>query len=232
MNDHYERLYSLQDKVLNIISSLKTEFYLTGGTALSRGYLHHRYSDDLDFFIHGEKAFIDNVQALVIQLRTLPYLVEVERMHEAFSRIIVKEDDESKDNLILKVDFVNEKHLPHFGSLLPLPFFPLVDNMRNILSNKIGALTRLEAKDVIDIWGICTKLPFAWEEIIEEANQKSPVEELMVVDLLRTFPAALFDTIKWIKPVNPGDFEKARETIIEDLITKNTNSLCSTSRVE
>ena len=25
-------------------------FYLTGGTALAEFYLHHRYSDDLDFF--------------------------------------------------------------------------------------------------------------------------------------------------------------------------------------
>ncbi|HSW88006.1 MAG TPA: nucleotidyl transferase AbiEii/AbiGii toxin family protein [Candidatus Saccharimonadales bacterium] len=29
---------------------LKSHFYFTGGTALSSLYLHHRYSDDLDFF--------------------------------------------------------------------------------------------------------------------------------------------------------------------------------------
>ncbi|MDR2095073.1 MAG: nucleotidyl transferase AbiEii/AbiGii toxin family protein [Treponema sp.] len=27
-----------------------THFFLTGGTALSRAYYPHRYSDDLDFF--------------------------------------------------------------------------------------------------------------------------------------------------------------------------------------
>jgi len=31
---------------------LPVEFYLTGGTTLSRVYLHHRYSDDLEFFVN------------------------------------------------------------------------------------------------------------------------------------------------------------------------------------
>lgn len=30
--------------------SLSRNFYLTGGTALAGFYLHHRYSEDLDFF--------------------------------------------------------------------------------------------------------------------------------------------------------------------------------------
>lgn len=29
---------------------LAKNFYLTGGTALAAFYLHHRYSEDLDFF--------------------------------------------------------------------------------------------------------------------------------------------------------------------------------------
>jgi predicted nucleotidyltransferase component of viral defense system len=32
-------------------------FYLTGGTALSRAYLNHRYSDDLDFFVNAVNDF-------------------------------------------------------------------------------------------------------------------------------------------------------------------------------
>jgi hypothetical protein len=32
-----------------LISKCGTRFFLTGGTALSRAYYHHRYSDDLDF---------------------------------------------------------------------------------------------------------------------------------------------------------------------------------------
>jgi predicted nucleotidyltransferase component of viral defense system len=32
-----------------------TPFFLTGGTALSRYYTHHRYSDGLDFFVIRKK---------------------------------------------------------------------------------------------------------------------------------------------------------------------------------
>lgn len=59
MNSYYtDTLYPLQDKVLKIIDALGTPFYLTGGTALSRCYLHHRYSDDLDFFVNNEPKFV------------------------------------------------------------------------------------------------------------------------------------------------------------------------------
>ena len=50
--DYYQKnLYPLQDKVLQIIGAVDNNFYLTGGTALSRAYLHHRFSDDLFFLL-------------------------------------------------------------------------------------------------------------------------------------------------------------------------------------
>ncbi len=60
MSENYYnfQLYPLQDKVLNILSEADHHFYLTGGTALSRQYLHHRYSDDLDFFLNRENDFV------------------------------------------------------------------------------------------------------------------------------------------------------------------------------
>ncbi|MCF8114696.1 MAG: nucleotidyl transferase AbiEii/AbiGii toxin family protein [Desulfotignum sp.] len=49
MPDNYysDKLYPFQDAVLGEMQSLKTGFYLTGGTALGRCYRNHRYSDDL-----------------------------------------------------------------------------------------------------------------------------------------------------------------------------------------
>jgi predicted nucleotidyltransferase component of viral defense system len=52
MIDHdyyFDTLYPLQDAVIAVLAGLETEFYLTGGTAASRLYLQHRFSDDLDF---------------------------------------------------------------------------------------------------------------------------------------------------------------------------------------
>ena len=44
--EHFTRLYPLQDAVLAAFAATDTEFYLTGGTAASRAYLGHRFSDD------------------------------------------------------------------------------------------------------------------------------------------------------------------------------------------
>lgn len=52
-----QQLYPLQDQVLNLVNRVDTDFYLTGGTAVSRGYLNHRYSDDLDFFVNDDNRF-------------------------------------------------------------------------------------------------------------------------------------------------------------------------------
>jgi len=51
---YFEVLYPFQDRVLNIVNKIDTGFYLTGGTASSRGCLQHRFSDDLDFFVNDD----------------------------------------------------------------------------------------------------------------------------------------------------------------------------------
>jgi predicted nucleotidyltransferase component of viral defense system len=67
---YFDTLYPLQDQVLQIIRMLDTDFYLSGGTADSRGYLRRRFSDDLDLFVNDDPRFglwADRViQALVL----------------------------------------------------------------------------------------------------------------------------------------------------------------------
>ena len=46
----YEKLYELQDRVLEIVFDTEQIFYLTVGTALSRFYKEKRHSDDLIFY--------------------------------------------------------------------------------------------------------------------------------------------------------------------------------------
>jgi len=58
----YKRLYSQQDKVLNLLAGRLGDFYLTGGTALGRFYLGHRYSDDLDFFVNDYPDFAEKTK--------------------------------------------------------------------------------------------------------------------------------------------------------------------------
>lgn len=44
------RAEKAQDKILGILANKIDDFYLLGGTALAKYYLHHRLSEDLDFF--------------------------------------------------------------------------------------------------------------------------------------------------------------------------------------
>ena len=63
-----EKLYPLQDGVLNTLHQSDSDFFLTGGTALSRAYYNHRYSDDLDFFLSQSETYdeqLDKVLALL-----------------------------------------------------------------------------------------------------------------------------------------------------------------------
>jgi predicted nucleotidyltransferase component of viral defense system len=66
---YYKELYRIQDKVLKVIDEIGLNFYLSGGTALGRFFLSHRYSDDLDFLIHNDANFIENIQLIGQHLR-------------------------------------------------------------------------------------------------------------------------------------------------------------------
>lgn len=60
-------LTNKQQSLLNLISQqedIKSNFYLSGGTALSEYYLYHRLSEDLDFFSFDEINPLDIQVAL------------------------------------------------------------------------------------------------------------------------------------------------------------------------
>ncbi|KKL81481.1 hypothetical protein LCGC14_1994380 [marine sediment metagenome] len=60
-----ENLYPLQDGVLNIVKKSRTPFFLTGGAALSRYYVGHRYFDDLDLFVVDDSNYSDHVNVVL-----------------------------------------------------------------------------------------------------------------------------------------------------------------------
>jgi Domain of unknown function (DUF1814). len=69
-------LSSNQKKFLNFFISspdLRNNFYLTGGTCLSEFYLHHRYSEDLDFFSEKEIDIVSITSILKKSKNSLNY---------------------------------------------------------------------------------------------------------------------------------------------------------------
>jgi hypothetical protein len=164
-------LYPLQDKVLSIIEKLSVDFYLTGGTALSRAYLNHRYSDDLDFFVNQNPAFEKQVELIITSIRDERIETEIAVTGDSFARILV-----NKDDAVLKIDFVND--VPYrSGDPVPTKLFYKTDTIINILSNKLSALSRLSEKDVADIVFIALKFDFNWVEIMKEASEKRSLDQ-------------------------------------------------------
>ncbi|MCX6225594.1 MAG: nucleotidyl transferase AbiEii/AbiGii toxin family protein [Bacteroidia bacterium] len=100
--DYYQStLYPLKDKVLKIVGDFSADFYLTGGAALSRAYLFHRYSDDLDFFVNGVNDFKSRVNSLIRVFSESGLKFNTSVADEGFARIFIIEGDST-----LKLDFV------------------------------------------------------------------------------------------------------------------------------
>ena len=209
----YENLYLLQDKVLQVVSSLNNEFYLTGGTALHRFYYDARYSDDLDFFVTNGISFSEDVKEIIAELRQ-NHQVDINVFVKDFSRIII--DD------FLQVDFVNDRVYREGKSIA---FDGIrVDNKINILTNKITAIVdRDEEKDIFDLMCICYYEDFDWKNILEISNKKAIVEKDVLIYRLKSFPIKWLDRIKKIKDIviKRDDIEK----LCSDIFEGKNNSL-------
>mgnify|MGYP001560699699 CR=1 FL=1 len=190
MNSYYnDSLYPLQDRVLKAIQAAQTPFYLTGGTALSRCYFNHRYSDDLGFFVNKDKNFLVHTEKIIVSLAD--FELEIKIKTEGFCSLMV--------NKILKLDLVDDVAF-HLGGFETHEIFNKVDNIENILSNKLSALiSREEAKDVVDIWMIAKGRKINWQEIYLSVGSKAagifPPE---VAKKLDSFPRKLLSKIKWV----------------------------------
>jgi len=201
-------------------------FYLTGGTALSRYYFAHRFSDDLDLFVNHNPDFnryIDTFyKALIEKEETLLFRIDAQRVRrsENFFQLFL-----SNDETELKVDFVNDV-APHYGELLEDSTLGKIDSLRNILSNKISAIFRFEAKDIADIWIICKNFRCDWREIIAEAtNKEAGVDPVAIHEILSSFPIDKLDLIKWATKPESEIFKKEIVQIAQDILYGRENSL-------
>lgn len=226
LSEYYEEsLYKFQDGVLNTVKASGAPFYLTGGTALSRAYYGHRYSDDLDFFINKNSDFnkyADSVMKLFSENGyTWSNETEFQKTPNFYSLILHHSDYKQK----LKIDFVNDVEV-HFGEFLETPIFYKTDSVRNILSNKVSAVFRFAAKDMVDIREICLHERFNWEKIFEEVRQKEiGVEPNEVAQILEGTPKEQFERIKWIRKPEWETFQKDIHQIAKDMISLTDNTL-------
>jgi predicted nucleotidyltransferase component of viral defense system len=219
----YMRLYLLQDKFLTWWVSLGLPFYLTGGTALGRYYINHRYSEDLDFFINADirfPGFISELKSKIIsQFETD---VQTWLLTDDFTRFFITEDD-----LSLKIELVNDVN--YYAGHPTVYKFGLIDNPLNILSNKLSAIVgRDEPKDVFDIVHLSLNYSFNWRDIFTHTKQKAVVNELDVEQRLYSFPVELLKSVNWSNsPVDPASFKKILMKVADDFLLGKENSLGS-----
>ncbi len=166
---YFDVLYPLQDRVLKVINTIETGFYLTGGTASSRGYLHHRFSDDLDLFVNDDSRFARWTDRVVQGLAAVPdWTIDVIQKDAQFARLSLQTKDAT-----LKIELVND--VPsHLGHIRPHPILGRMDSPENILANKVTAvIDRQEPKDLADIWGFCRLMNLPLDRALTDAHSKA-----------------------------------------------------------
>ncbi len=204
----YKKLYDLQDRVLEKIFKVEDEFYLTGGTALSRFYQSKRYSDDLDFFTNSSTRFNFSVKNILTEL-SKEFTVENELESKDFVRI--------KVNGLLQVDFVNDR-VPRYKEPKVLENGYKIDTIENILSNKITAIIgRDNPKDIFDIYLISKYYSINWSEILKSAQEKSVFSKDDLIIRLKSFPHRLLGSINLIDKDFLGFFENDFDEVIKGI---------------
>jgi hypothetical protein len=212
---YFNVLYPLQDQVLQIITRLDTGFYLTGGTAASRGYLQHRFSDDLDLFVNDDDRFVLWAERLIQALTQAgTWQIAVRLRQERFFRLEL-----ISPTTVLKIELVND--VPsRVGMPWLHPTLGWLDTAENILANKISALLdRQEPKDLADIWGFCCHKGLSLTDAIAGAQGKAAgIFPADLARLLCTATSADWEVIRWIEapPVEQflADLRRLGESLI------------------
>ena len=188
---------SIQKTLFDAITQhpdLPKTFYFTGGTALSAVYLHHRESEDLDFF--SEKDFDDKIISDIINgissQMHIPYRFTKIYRSRIFEFV-------KKDELIIKIDFVHQpyKRLEKGPTIKEFP----IDSLLDIAANKLLTVNqRNEVKDFVDLYFLLKEFT-VWDLIY--AVKKKYNMELDIIFIASDFLKVEDFTFlpKMIKPI-------------------------------
>ena len=225
-------LYPFQDGILRIVRKLNTPFYLTGGTALSRHYFNHRFSDDLDLFVNDNDSYghyIDIIfQAFEKCQKSGELTIDYQRLRKEENHtqfFLLQKTDSPYGRVELRLDLVNDL-AAHYGGFEHDDILGVTDSWRNILSNKLTSIFRYEAKDFVDIWVIARNRAFLWKEVVQEAKTKEAgIDPIVMYEILTSFPVDALSSVKWNMAVDEKAFLRDLSVIANDIFTGNKNTL-------
>ncbi len=159
-----------QQEVLNLIShekGLVKTFYLTGGTALSAFYLHHRYSEDIDLF--SEEEFkIEPIASFIkkVQKKVGASSVDYQQFMSLYTFFLRWDNKEP-----LKIDF---NYYP-FGRIeRGMKYHDLsVDSVYDVAVNKVHTIVmKPRSRDFIDIYFIVKQYDYSFPDLLAAAKIK------------------------------------------------------------
>jgi len=206
-------LYPLQDKAIPAFKG--SPFYLTGGTALSRAYYNHRYSDDLDYFVNDHSDFQKIAERQLERLNDIFSDVKVAMRDTSFYRIFVSEER-------LKIEMVND--VPsHIGVLINHPSLGIIDSKENILANKLTAVVdRALPKDMVDLYFLLKDGLSIKQSLLDAHSKAVGISPLFIAKILAEFDYSIIDEeIKWVTPL-----PVLRQTgVSDDIIRQYLNSI-------
>ena len=139
----------LQKQIFDKVSKdpvLSKQFYFTGGTALSAFYLHHRESEDLDFF--SETDFEDaRIEELMKNL-SMSFKTIYRFTKKGGVRIF---EFVKNDKLLIKIDF---NYYPYKRVEKGKKYQGIaIDSLRDIATNKLLTTNqRTDIKDFVDLY--------------------------------------------------------------------------------
>ncbi len=186
-----------QKKLLELLSvekSICTHFYLTGGTALAEFYLHHRLSEDLDFF--SEQEF--DPQSISVMLKKIQTAAGIKKVEyqQSFNRnlFFLHTDTDVMKTEFTYFPFTRIEQKQKIGELF-------IDSLIDIATNKIFTIYQNpRPRDFIDLYLILQHdSALTIDSLIDHAqmkfdNQIDPVQlgaQYVKVKELKDYPRML-----------------------------------------
>ncbi len=190
-------LYPLQDRILAVAATYGDALVLTGGTALARLYLHHRYSDDLDLFtLDGHAGTLG--RDFANELQSNGFVIEPVTEAAAFMRMWVSDGEHR-----VQVDVAPDAQRVERPARTATGVF--AHTLRDIAANKIGAFEdRSEVKDAVDLYHLTRR--FTWQELFDDAETKRV--PIAYDDLRHFLETPLRGSALLTEPIGEADFAR------------------------
>jgi len=199
-------LYPLQDRVLAVAATYGDALVLTGGTALARLYLGHRYSDDIDLFSLEPKPG-ELGRAFGNTLERDGLFVEPVTESIAFMRMWVGDGAHR-----IQVDVGPDSR--RLEAPQPSALGVHAHALRDIAANKIGAFeNRAEVKDAVDLYYLTRR--FSWPQLFADAETKRV--PIAYEDLRHFLQTPLQGTALLAEPLAEADFRGFVATLRDEV---------------